>query len=144
MEMNLFIAYIGIAVMVGLSGIGSAYGVTIAGNAAIGALKKNDSAFGNFLVLTALPGTQGLYGFAGYFMFQTIFGILTPEITAIQASAVLGAGIGIGRIGGSAMDAIARQPSESNNVRMNMIIAAALIEGVALIAIVVCLLTLFL
>ena len=35
MEMNLFIAYIGIAVMVGLSGIGSAYGVTIAGNAAI-------------------------------------------------------------------------------------------------------------
>ena len=58
--------------------------------------------------------------------------------------AVLGAGIGIGRIGGSAMAAIARQPSESNNVRMNMIIAAALIEGVALIAIVVCLLTLFL
>ena len=49
MEMNLFIAYIGIAVMVGLSGIGSAYGVTIAGNAAIGALKKNDSAFGNCL-----------------------------------------------------------------------------------------------
>ena len=84
MEMNLFIAYIGIAIMVGLSGIGSAYGVTIAGNAAIGALKKNDSAFGNFLVLTALPGTQGLYGFAGYFMFQTIFGILTPEITPIQ------------------------------------------------------------
>ena len=98
MEMNLFIAYIGIAVMVGLSGIGSAYGVTIAGNAAIGALKKNDSAFGNFLVLTALPGTQGLYGFAGYFMFQTIFGILTPQITAIQASAVLGAGIALGLV----------------------------------------------
>lgn len=58
--------------------------------------------------------------------------------------AVLGAGLGIGKIGSSAMDAIARQPSESNNVRMNMIIAAALIEGVALIAIVVCLLTLFL
>ena len=55
MEMNLLIAYIGIAIMVGLSGIGSAYGVTIAGNASIGALKKNDSAFGNFLVLTALP-----------------------------------------------------------------------------------------
>ena len=90
MEMNLFIAYIGIAIMVGLSGIGSAYGVTIAGNAAIGALKKNDSAFGNFLVLTALPGTQGLYGFAGYFMFQTIFGILTPEITPIsQPSSLL-------------------------------------------------------
>ena len=58
--------------------------------------------------------------------------------------AAIGAGIGIGRIGGSAMDAIARQPSETNNIRTNMIIAAALIEGVALIAIVVCLLTLFL
>ena len=94
MEMNLLIAYIGIAVMVGLSGIGSAYGVTIAGNAAIGALKKNDGAFGNFLVLTALPGTQGLYGFAGYFMFQTIFGLLTPDMTA----AILGAGIALGLV----------------------------------------------
>lgn len=58
--------------------------------------------------------------------------------------AVLGAGVGIGRIGGSAMEAMARQPEESGNLRMNMIIAAALVEGVALIAIVVCLLTLFL
>ena len=58
--------------------------------------------------------------------------------------AAICAGICIGRIGGSAMDAIARQPSETNNIRTNMIIAAALIEGVALIAIVVCLLTLFL
>ena len=79
-------------------------------------------------------------------LLQAIGGIgLTKLGAAIGAGiAVLGAGIGIGRIGGSAMDAIARQPSESNNVRMNMIIAAALIEGVALIAIVVCLLTLFL
>lgn len=58
--------------------------------------------------------------------------------------AVLGAGIGIGRIGGSAMEAMARQPEASGDLRMNMIIAAALVEGVALIAIVVCLLTLFL
>lgn len=56
MEMNLLIAYIGIAIMVGLSGIGSAYGVTIAGNASIGALKKNDGAFGNFLVLNSSSG----------------------------------------------------------------------------------------
>ena len=79
-------------------------------------------------------------------LLQAIGGIgLTKLGAAIGAGiAVLGAGIGIGRIGGSAMDAIARQPSESNNVRMNMIIPAALIECVALIAIVVCLLTLFL
>ena len=79
-------------------------------------------------------------------LLQAIGGIgLTKLGAAIGAGiAVLGAGIGIGRIGGSGLGAIARQPSESNNVRMNMIIAAALIEGVALIAIVVCLLTLFL
>lgn len=58
--------------------------------------------------------------------------------------AVLGAGFSIGRIGGAAMDGIARQPEASGDIRMSMIIAAALVEGVALIAIVVCLLTLFL
>ena len=78
-------------------------------------------------------------------LLQAIGGIgLTKLGAAIGAGiAVLGAGFGIGKIGSSAMDAIARQPTQSNNVRMNMIIAAALIEGVALIAIVVCLLTLF-
>ena len=128
MEMNLFIAYIGIAIMVGLSGIGSAYGVTIAGNAAIGALKKNDSAFGNFLVLTALPGTQGLYGFAGYFMFQTIFGILTPEITPIQASAVLGAGIALGLV------ALFSAIGQGHNVFSNTLILAVFPELYAIVA----------
>ena len=99
MEINLLIAYLGVTLMLSLSGIGSAYGVTIAGNAAIGALKKEDGAFGNFLVLTALPGTQGLYGFAGYFMFQTIFGVLTPNITAFQSVAIFGAGLALGLIG---------------------------------------------
>ena len=56
----------------------------------------------------------------------------------------IGAGIGIGKIGGSAMEAIARQPEAAGDIRMNMIIIAALVEGVALIAIIVCLLTLFL
>lgn len=99
MDSNLLIAYIGIGIMIALSGIGSAYGVTIAGNAAIGALKKDSSKFGNFLVLTALPGTQGLYGFAGYFMFQSIFSVLTPEISAIQSAAVLAGGLALGLIG---------------------------------------------
>ena len=58
--------------------------------------------------------------------------------------AVIGAGVGIGKIGGSAMEAIARQPEASGDIRMNMIFAAALIEGVALLAVVVCLLVFFL
>ncbi len=90
------IAYIGIALMITLSGIGSSYGVTISGNAAIGAMRKKPEAFGSFLVLSALPGTQGLYGFGGYFIMS---GVLTPEITLLQAIAVLGAGITLGLLG---------------------------------------------
>ena len=51
--------------------------------------------------------------------------------------AAIGAGIGIGRIGGQAMDAMARQPEGMNKIFTNMIVAAALIEGVALFAVVV-------
>ncbi len=54
--------------------------------------------------------------------------------------AALGAGLGIGRIGGSAVESIARQPSESGKIQTAMLIAAALIEGVALFSVVVCLL----
>lgn len=57
--------------------------------------------------------------------------------------AAIGAGIGIGIIGGGAMQAIARQPEAIGDIRSNMIIAAALVEGVAFFAIVVCLLILF-
>lgn len=57
--------------------------------------------------------------------------------------AAIGAGIGIGKIGGSAVEAIARQPEASGEIRSSMIVAAALIEGVALFAIVICFLILF-
>lgn len=99
METNLLIAYAGVALMLILTGVGSAYGVTIVGNAAIGAAKKVDGKFGNFLVLTALPATQGLYGFAGYYMLQSIFNVLTPEITIFQAVASLAAGLTLGVVG---------------------------------------------
>jgi F-type H+-transporting ATPase subunit c len=52
----------------------------------------------------------------------------------------LGAGFGIGRIGGSAMEAIARQPEASGDIRANMIIAAALVESVCLFGVIICLL----
>ena len=66
---------------------------------------------------------------------------MTGSIAAIGAGlAVIGAGLGIGRIGGSAMDGIARQPEAASKIQTAMIIAAALVEGVALFAIIVCLL----
>lgn len=58
--------------------------------------------------------------------------------------AALAAGIGIGRIGGSALESIARQPEVSGDIRANMIVAAALVEGAAFFGIVVCLLIVFL
>jgi len=52
--------------------------------------------------------------------------------------AAIGAGLGIGKIGSSAMDGIARQPEATGDIRMNMILSAAFIEGAALFAILVC------
>jgi F-type H+-transporting ATPase subunit c len=57
--------------------------------------------------------------------------------------AAIGAGIGIGQIGRGAVESIARQPEAGGDIRSNMIVAAALIEGVAFFAIVVCLLIIF-
>ncbi len=58
--------------------------------------------------------------------------------------AAIAAGLGIGRIGGQAMDAIARQPEAAGDIRGSMIVIAALIEGAALLAIIVCALAIFL
>lgn len=66
---------------------------------------------------------------------------MVGSIAAIGAGlAVLGIGLGIGKIGSSAVEAIARQPEASSQIQTNMIIAAALIEGAGLFGIVVALL----
>ena len=57
--------------------------------------------------------------------------------------AAIGAGVGIGRIGGSAVEAIARQPEAAGDIRSNMIVSAALIEGAAFFAMVICFLIIF-
>ena len=92
----IILAYIGLGLMVGLSGIGSIYGVSISGNAAIGAMKKDPDSFGNYMVLSALPSTQGLYGFVGYFVMS---GTVVSGIGWDVAAAVFGAGIAMGLAG---------------------------------------------
>ena len=87
------LAYIGVGLMIGLAGIGSAYGVTITGNASVGAMKKNPDKFGNYMVLSALPGSQGLYGFLGYFL---ISGYLHMDMSWLAAAGVFGAGLALG------------------------------------------------
>ena len=92
------LAYIGIGIMVGLSGIGSIYGVSISGNAAVGAMKKDPEAFGNYMVLSALPSTQGLYGFVGFFVMSNTVKEMALNSWTI-AGAVFGAGLALGLAG---------------------------------------------
>lgn len=92
----LILAYVGVALMVGLAGIASAIGTSICGQAAVGAMKKNDGAFGSYMALSALPGSQGLYGFVCFFMVTSIYNIITPEITMLQGAAVFGIGVLVG------------------------------------------------
>ncbi len=92
----LILAYVGVALMVGLAGIASAVGTAICGMASVGAMKKNASGFGSYMVLSALPGSQGLYGFVCFFMVTSIYNLVTPEITIMQGAAILGIGILVG------------------------------------------------
>lgn len=83
-------------------------------------------AFAAFVAAPAsAQGTGDWYGLAG----------LGAGLAA--GLAVLGAGIGIGRVGGSAVESIARQPEMAGRIGINMILTAALIEGAALFAVVV-------
>jgi V/A-type H+-transporting ATPase subunit K len=91
-----YLAYAGLAFMIALSGIGSAIGVSMGGNASIGALKKDPDKFGNYMLLAALPGTQGLYGFGGYFVIDKLFNLVTPEMSLFNGIAILSMGLFLG------------------------------------------------
>ena len=86
----IILGYLGVALMVGLSGVASCIGTSIAGMASVGAMKKNGGAFGSYMILSAIPGSQGLYGFVGYFIIK---GFLTDSMTLLQGAAIFGAGL---------------------------------------------------
>jgi len=97
-NLPVILAYTVLALMLGLAGIGSAIGVSMGGNATVGALKKNPDAFGNYMLLSALPGTQGLYGFAGFFVINSQ-GVIQEGMTMTQGVAILAAGLALGFVG---------------------------------------------
>jgi len=71
--MGFALAVLGAALAVGLAGVGSSIGIGYAGQASAGAMTENPENFGRFLILTALPGTQGIYGFvAAFFLMMKI------------------------------------------------------------------------
>ena len=131
--LTVILGYIGLALVLCLSGIGSVIGTTIAGNAAEGALKKKPEASGNYMVLSALPATQGIYGFVAFFMLRSmenptlVFGMgltvgLVCMLSAIRQGQVCANGIvGI---------------SQGHNVFTNTLIYAALPEFYAILGLV--------
>lgn len=137
-SLPLILAFIGVGIMIGLPGIGSAMGTAIGGMTTIGALKKRTDAWGSYLILAALPSTQGLYGFAGYFLMQ---GLITADMTLLQGAGILGAGLGLGlagllsgiyqgRVCAAGIDSI----GSGNDVFGNTIIMAVFPELYAIVA----------
>lgn len=145
---GLFFALLGASIATVFAGIGSAKGVGGAAQASMGVLSEDSSKFGKMLVLTLLPGTQGLYGFIVGFLILTSCGVLGGEIpTLAQGFAFLGASLAIG-IGGmisgfaqgkAAVAGIALSAKDDSNFSKAMV-SVTLVEIYALLAFIVSLL----
>jgi V/A-type H+-transporting ATPase subunit K len=71
----------------------------MAGNATVAAMKKNPSIFGSAMILSALPSTQGLYGFAAFFLNLGAVNKLGDALTLSQGLAVFAVGLAMGLVG---------------------------------------------
>lgn len=133
--LNTVLGYLGLGLVLALAGIGSAIGTTTAGNAAEGGLKRKPEASGSFMVLSALPATQGIYGFVAFFM-------LLSKV-AENGLAVFGIGLSVGLV---CMLSAIRQGqvcangivglSQGHDVFTNTLIYAALPEFYAILGLV--------
>ncbi len=133
------LGYLGMGLMLALAGIGSSFGTTIAGNAAEGALKKNPDKSSSYMILSALPATQGIYGFVGFFMWLLQGG----EWIAANGAVCFGIGVSVGLV---CMLSAIRQGqvcangivgiSQGHDVQTNTLIYAALPEFYAILGLV--------
>ena len=135
MDLNILVGYLCVGLMLALAGIGSCYGTTIAGNAAEGALKKDASKSAGYMILSAMPASQGLYGFVAFMTFG--------EVTAENALLKFAMGISVGlvfllsaiRQGQLCANGIAGM-AQGHDVQTNTMIYAALPEFYAILALV--------
>ena len=138
MTLETILGYLGLGLVLALAGIGSAMGTTIAGNAAEGALKVKPEGSGNYMVLSALPATQGIYGFVAFFM---LLGKLKADPS--MGLIIFGVGISVGLV---CMISAIRQGkvcangvvgiSQGHDVFTNTLIYAALPEFYAILGLV--------
>ncbi len=89
--MNEILGYLGWGLMLGLALVGSSIGTTITGNAAEGALKINPDKATGYMILSAMPATQGLYGFVAFLVWQ-----LSGMDFAANGPLLFGVGISVG------------------------------------------------
>ncbi|MGY5240630.1 V-type ATP synthase subunit K [Clostridium tertium] len=143
MENNggLIFAAMGVALAVGLSGIGSAKGVGIVGEAATGLVTEEPEKFGKALVLQLLPGTQGLYGFViGFLVFTKMAsgmpldqGLYLLGACLPIAFAGLWSGIAQGKVAAAGIQILAKNPEHNTKG----IILSAMVETYALLGFVI-------
>ena len=94
--MEQILGYLGLGLVLALAGIGSSFGTTIAGNAAEGALKRKPEGSGSYMVLSALPATQGIYGIYGFVAFFMMLGKFTSG--TISGALCFGIGVSVGLV----------------------------------------------
>ncbi len=99
--MNYLVAYLGVALACALAGIGSAVGVGIAAQASTGVMSVDPKKFGKLLLLSALPGTQGIYGFVIAFLLLQKIALFTGDnpLTLVVGWKVFAAGLPIALAG---------------------------------------------
>ena len=132
---------IGVALAVGLAGIGSAKGVGLVGEAASGLVTEEPEKFGKALVLELLPGTQGLYGFVIGFVAYTKLapgmdlatGLVLVGACLPLAIAGLFSGIAQGRVAAAGIQILAKKPEHNTKG----IILSAMVETYALLGFVI-------
>ena len=140
-QLGLALGILGAAVAALLSGMGSAKGVGIVGQAAAGVVTEDPGKFGKVLILEILPGTQGLYGFLAAFM---IMNKLTPDLAPAQGLAFLAAALPIaitgyfsaihqGKVAAAGCSLVSKRPDQSGKG----IILSAMVETYAVLALLV-------
>ena len=133
---NLILGYLGLGLMLALAGIGSCYGTTIAGNAAEGALKKNPAKSSSYMILSAMPATQGLYGFVAFLMWVgkdfAAVGLMLFAVGLSVGLVCLFSAIRQGQVCANGIAGIAA----GHDVQTNTMIYAALPEFYAILALV--------
>ena len=135
------------AAIASLAGIGSAIGVSIAGQAAAGVITEDPKKFGKTLVLQVLPGTQGIYGFVVAFLIILKLGMLggsMVELTMAQGAHLFAAGIPIGVVGiisgiqqGKAAAAGLQLTGKRPDQMTKGVIYAAMVETYAILALLI-------